>query len=297
VRRARLAAAALLAAPTLHAQSAADPPLSGVVAGEGSWVVYAASANAGTHLVSVGGDAAARRHLGGRGGEEQGADVALTAGMGARYAARGLGIPGDRLEADAGVGLELSFGGERWTRDVHRGPERRRAHGLSYTLLGYASTDGTSQLSGALAYHGTGPEGHVVSVVFENDFLALQRLDRFCTFALRVRYQRPRADGIVVGAGASLVLWTGTTEGLGVLDRGERYDLRGQYGGEYSHGILVLDIYRGPLRLSLGYDAERIRTAVQNSFHYLIDDGYIPALNRNSRVYLQLSLNDLGPLY
>jgi len=139
VRWALLAAtAAVLAAPALHAQFAGAPPLSGAVAGEGSWVVYAASANAGTHLISAGGDAAARRRLGGREGEEGRADVALTAGVGARYAARGLGIPGDRLETDAGVGLELSFGEERWTRDVHRGPERRRAHGVSYTLLGVA---------------------------------------------------------------------------------------------------------------------------------------------------------------
>lgn len=298
MRRARLAAAAaLLAAPALNAQPAAAPPLSGAVAGEGHWVVYAASAHAGTHLVSAGGDVAARRRLDRRGDAERGADVALMAGVGARYTARGLGIPGDWLETDAGMGLELSFGGERWTHDVHRGPEHRRAHAVSYTLLGYASTDGTSQLSGALAYHGARAGGGVVSVVFENDFLALQRLDRFRTFALQARYQRPRADGTVVGAGTSLVLWTGTTEGLGLLHRGERYDLSGQYGGAYSHGILALDLYHGPLRLSLGYDAERIRTVVQNSFHYLIDDGYIPALDRSGRLYLQLSLNDLGPLY
>jgi hypothetical protein len=272
------------------------PPLAGSVTSERTALWYAGGAEAGTHKIGLGADVVGRHRARRWGDAGGGRDLEFTANAGARYSARALGIPGESVGADAGLGVAVSIGGERLVSDVYLGREHRRAHTLTYAFLGYLSTDGTSQLSGVIGYESAHRNGAVFALEFENDFLAFQRRDRFRTFALRTRYHRSGGGG-VVGIGGSLILWTGTTEGLGYLNRGDTYDLSNQYGGSHSHGILALDLYRGPLRLSVGVDAESVRTAVQNNFHNLIDDGAIPALDRNARVYLNLSFNDLGPLY
>lgn len=291
-----LAAASLcLAAPAAPGQVPGTPPLGGSVERERLVLAYAPRVEAGTHVNAVGVGAEAEYRLVSRGTERGGTTLVLTSRAGARGVATGLGIPGSNWTAAGEIGVAVSFGQRHGLPDTIALMRADRAHTVRLVSVVYGATDGTSQRSGRLEYARAG-ERSLFTLAFENDFLALQRLDRYRTFALRAgyRWMRGRAP---VGVGARLILWTGTTEGLGFLGRGETYDLRGQHGGEHSHGILALDLTRGAVRLSVGVDAEPVRTTVQNRFHDLIDDGAIPALDRRGRAYVQLSVNDLGTLY
>ena len=225
---------------------------------------------------------------------EHAAFVRATAGVEALV--QDLGLPGRSLGAQASLEAGYAFGARRPYPSADGYGPRPRAHTLAYSLVAYLDSDGTSQLSGALRYQYAGPSASL-DVQFENDALAHQLLDRYRTFALRVRYLRRDGD-VPVGAGLRAVVWTGTTEGLGRLGRDESYDLSGQHGGAYAHGILALDLYRGDVTLSVGVDSEGVRSTLQNSFHYLIDDGQIPRLeDRPPRLFLRLALHEVGGLY
>ncbi|HEX6039852.1 polymorphic toxin type 23 domain-containing protein [Longimicrobium sp.] len=202
-----------------------------------------------------------------------------------------LGIPGPRGTGMGAARARLSFG----TAVPDAEAVRTRRHTVEYGLIGYASTDRTSQWSGALGYtYAAGDRRYEVAV--EDDFFALQFRDEYRTFAMRARVLRG-SGAERRGAGAKLVFWTGTTTGLGFLGRDETYDLSRQHGGGFSHGILSADVYVGPVELSLGYDAEPIRATLQNGLHRLIDDGRIPALDRSPRVFVQLGWNGSITLY
>ncbi len=253
-------------------------------------VEVAATAKAGTHentvglrlATGVGVPLGAREH-----------GVVIRAGAGAEALAQDLGISGAALGAQADLSIGYAFGERHRQRGAETRPPRR--HELAYALVGYLDADSTSQLSGALRYRHT-REAWSLDVQFENDALAQQLLDRYRTFALRVQLLR-RDTAVPVGVGLRTVVWTGTTQGLGRLGRDEAYDLSGQYGGDRSHGILALDLVRGDLTLSVGIDSEAVRSTLQNSFHYVIDDGQIPRLDRPGRVFVRIALGEAGGLY
>ncbi|MEM0961652.1 MAG: polymorphic toxin type 23 domain-containing protein [Bacteroidota bacterium] len=222
----------------------------------------------------------------------------LAVGLRLRAAANGhvqdLGLDGASLGAVPSVELAAAFGPS--VRAGSRGAVRSsRRHEVGYRLLGYLDTDGTSQLSGAIRYRRSTDAG-VFEVTYENDSFAHLLRDEFRTAALRASIVRTDWE-TPAGLGLRLVLWTGTTSGLGRLTRDEVYDLSGQLGGDVSHGILAVDAIYGGLTLSVGVDSEAIRSAVQNTFHDLIDDGQIPALDRPARLVVRIALNEGASLY
>ncbi len=250
-------------------------------------VTVVPTGKAGTHENTLGLhlETAVRRALGARQH-----DLRLRAGVGAEVLVEDLGIPGPSVGAQGLVELGYAFG------PSHPSHPAGRAHEAAYYLVAYLDTDRTSQLSGGLRYRRTAGTWSL-GVQFENDALAQQLLDRYRTFALRVRYLRLDRP-VPVGVGARAVVWAGTTEGLGRLGRDEVYDLRGQRGGDQAHGVLALDLVLGALTLSLGADSEGIRSTLQNSFHYLIDDGQIPRLpDRPARLFVRIALHETGGLY
>ncbi len=252
----------------------------------------AATAKVGTHETALG----ARVHAAVPVVSGRRVAVLGRAGLGVEGLVEDLGIPGASVGAQPGVELAVAFGApvRSATGDALQPSVRR--HEVAYAVLRYLDPDGTSQWSGGVRYRLATP-GRVVEVAYENDALAHQLLDRFRTAAIRARVVRTIGD-VPVGVGVRAVIWTGTTEGLGRLGRDEAYDLSGQLGGAFPHGIVALDVMRGGLTVSLGLDSEAIRSAIQNSFHTLIDDGQIPRIEgRPARVVVRLALNEGGGLY
>ncbi|MDR3680638.1 MAG: polymorphic toxin type 23 domain-containing protein [Flavipsychrobacter sp.] len=211
---------------------------------------------------------------------------------GTKYFLSYLGIPGSSYTLEQQITCSYNFGRAEISKFRCN---KLYANVLSYYYIGYFSTDNTSQLSGGMKYQHNNSK-YEFNFVIEDDFLAFFELDQYRTFAFELNKKEIDKKNIV-GLGAGLIFWTGTTVGLGFLHRNQTYNLTRQYGGLYSNGIAYLKVYYNNLSLSIGYDSEGIRSTLQNSFHNLIDDGKIPALNRGGRFFLQLSYWDLGSLY
>ncbi|MGM0581070.1 MAG: polymorphic toxin type 23 domain-containing protein [Bacteroidota bacterium] len=107
----------------------------------------------------------------------------------------------------------------------------------------------------------------------ENDLLAAKSVDKFRTAAMRIGYQ----DSIQSIA-TSFILWTGNkdhpnTKRINSSDfsRYGYFDLSDNPFGKYTHGILAIDYARqlpfgNQIRISSGYDHEKIRNSIQNKF-------------------------------
>ena len=247
------------------------------------------SINLGSHINGLGTDVTLKKRLDNRNNSA----FEAQARSAVKYFATNIGIPGSTITLEQQIEFSYAFG------KIYYIPQyafsRHSQHTVSFYYIGYYSNDRTSQLSGGVKYKRLTDKGEF-NFVFENDFLAFLRLDEFRTFASEINKKIIRKYK-VLGAGAGLTLWTGSTKGLGYLHRNETYNLASQLGGRYSNGILYFKFYYNNYDLSFGYDSEGIRTFVQKNFHDLIDDGQIPAINRKGRIYVQISILDLGSLY
>ena len=118
------------------------------------------------------------------------------------------------------------------------------------------------------------------------------RKDQFRTSAVEITTLFNTNDH-VWGIGVGSLIWGGTTDGT--ERKGHRtlmVDVRDNYGGAYSHGVLYLAGYYDSFKLSIGVDSEEIRSAIQNSWHFLLNQSNI-AVNPTIRptFYIQLTIN------
>jgi len=213
--------------------------------------------------------------------------------MGFRLGFQQIGIQGYFAALVHRVSLAYAWGKKAPDLDF---PPSGRRHSLAYSLLYYGSSDGSDQFSGRLDYKGRLGRG-LLSLAIENDAFAFRGLDEFRTATIQADY-RWEHEGKLLGVGARLLLWTGSTKGLSNLDFGQEYDMSQQFGADYSHGILALRFHYRAFTLGLGYNADAIRRATQDNFHRLIDDGTIPRGNKSrDRLYLQVGINAFDGTY
>jgi len=137
-----------------------------------------------------------------------------------------------------------------------------------YTYRYYFNNWDTNQPTGEIGLN----FGHFF-LSHENDLLAAKSVDKFRTAAMRIGYQ----DSIHSIA-TSFIFYTGNkddpnTKRINSSDfsRYGYFDLSETPFGKYSHGILAIDYSRqlpfaNQIRLSAGYDHEKIRNAIQNKF-------------------------------
>lgn len=206
-----------------------------------------------------------------------------------------LGIPGSDYQYEGSIFLNMGFGGEsRFPRSYYLFPGIAE-HTFSYYWGYYGAGDGTQQPTGGWRYQYSGKNIHF-RLTYENDWFGLLFSDQFRTAAVIFQI-RHKMGPFIPGLEGGFMLWTGKKDGLSPLTRGGVYNFSGQFGGEYSHGIVFLSFMMNEFKLTLGYDSEAIRTAIQNTIHWMVNDGSIPALNREDRFYLQFGVSVEGLVY
>jgi hypothetical protein len=211
-----------------------------------------------------------------------------------RLALVDLGIPGAGALACAGIEGRVGAG-EACAAASPWGDAVSRSLELRYAWMRYFDTWGTGQLGGRIslvAALGSASLG----IAFHNDIFGLVARDEYRTAAVEI------GGGFrFVGLPSSLVLgtrlWAGSTAGNGRLYDGQTYDLTKNLGWQNSAGILYLAARCGPFGLSAGWDSERLRDLFQNGIHKLIDDGRIPILDRDDRLFLEFTLFQDAELY
>lgn len=212
------------------------------------------------------------------------------------YSFDNLGIPEPSHTGffSGAVGLSV---GEYGTLQNNFIPIGKRRHTILFQYEYFLDSINTSQALGTIAYYYS-QSNWLVGFQFENDYLAFLGFDRFRTSGVEIT-SLFKTNGHTWGVGVGNIIWTGTTEGTDRTgDRGMSVDVSGNLGGEYTHGILYVAGYYDSFKLSVGVDAEEIRSAFQNTFHFLINQSLIATVpNDGPRFYIQLQINPRYSLF
>lgn len=256
---------------------------------------YSIAVNVGSHINGIGVNSAFYYADEVRLGDLQLGLVEAGATLSFRHYESYLGIPG-RSEAGGG-GVTVTYG----LGAPNRFPSSPFFHAglgtvnFSYRYNQYLSTDGTSQTTGRFGWEWAGPQDKI-KLQIENDFYTPPFRDEFRTAAGELEYLHafPKTIG---GIAAGYMLWTGTTSGLKPVGGSNSLDLSGAYGGRYSHGIAYASLIWGIARVSVGFDSELIRDALQNTVHRMAGYYTLPKLLRKDKWYFQLSLFSFDSLY
>jgi hypothetical protein len=213
-----------------------------------------------------------------------------------RYDITCLSIPGSAYQVSFFIGPSIAFGKNTsgfspWTAS----PAHRR-HSIKYTYIVHLDNKKTSQMSGNLEYL-FASDHFSAGILFEDDFFALQNRDAYRTGALEAAlWIDPSLLPFSFSIFGGTKIWTGPA--IGNKSATEVYDLSSSRYGDYSAGILYAGAGVNTVRLSIGWDSEKIRNAIQNSFHRIIDDGAIPVLpGREDRFFFNITIGAKGSLY
>lgn len=206
-----------------------------------------------------------------------------------------LGIPESSFSFKNKLTTTLSFGAKSHSFDKISIFKTKRKFNLGYHYMHYASTDKTSQFSGGISCLVVFDK-FLLETTLENDFFAFLNLDEYRTAAYSIDFFFLKKNKLY-GVGLENIQWTGTTTGARNLRDGV-YDMSGQHGGEYSHGIVALRLHFGKIMVKLGYDSNALRKLFQDNLHKFIKVRTIPKGSKSrDRLYFQISLNTFGWLY
>jgi hypothetical protein len=207
-----------------------------------------------------------------------------------------LSIPGSQYEVSFYTGPEIAFGGKTCGYSPWTASQLHRRHNIRFTYIVHLDNRSTSQASGSLQYLFSS-DHFSAGLLFEDDFLALQNRDAYRTGALEAAlWIDPSFLPFSFSLFGGTKIWTGAATGS--KSAGEVYDLSSSRYGHYSTGILYIGAGVNTVRLSIGWDSEKIRNAIQNSFHRAINDGAIPVLpEREERLFFNITIGDAGSLY
>jgi Bacterial toxin 23 len=207
-----------------------------------------------------------------------------------------LSIPGSQYQVSFFTGPFLIFGkGTTGCSPWTASPALRR-HTIKFKYIAHLDNRKTSQVSGSLEYL-LSSDHFSAGLLFEDDFFALQNRDAYRTGALEAAlWIDPPFLPFSFSLFGGTKIWTGPA--IGNKSAEEVYDLSSSRYGNYSAGILYIGAGVNTVRLSIGWDSEKIRNAIQNSFHRAIDDGAIPILpNREERFFFNITIGVMGSLY
>jgi hypothetical protein len=200
---------------------------------------------------------------------------------------KNLGIPGGSFSGRLSFRVGYGFGGKARAFNLDETAGETSKYNLNYCYLVYLTTDGTSQLAGLVGcsfYAG----GHRIGITYENDWYGFQFRDQYRTSAVEISWLKSIGHR-VAGLYGGFKLWTGQTQNLpGHLDK--VFPVDSAFGSAWSHGIVYTACRFGLVRLALGWDSEKVRDILQNTYHRVRGIGKILPLVREDKMYVQVSV-------
>lgn len=179
-------------------------------------------------------------------------------------------------------GKPCNFGNSKWIKP------RPFRHTLSYRASYYLSSDNTSQGYAEFRYE-LNLANKLIALGIGNDDLTFLHTDMFRSAAVDLSLSIEKGSNIFGGA-FGIKLWHGDYTDQLYLTRDETYDFESILGGDYTVGLFFISFHYNYLKASVGYDADRIRTCLQNGMHKIMNNGMTPSVKRNDRLFLELTL-------
>lgn len=207
-----------------------------------------------------------------------------------------LSIPGSQYQVSFITGPLIAFGGSSCGHSPWTATPGHRRHNIRLMYIVHIDNRNTSQTSGSIEYL-LSTDRFSAGILFEDDFFALQNRDAYRTGALEAAFWiDPRVIPFSFSLFSGIKIWTGPA--IGSKSAGESYDMSTTRYGNYSAGILYAGVGINTVKLSIGWDSEKIRNAIQNSFHHAIGDGVIPVLrDRVERLFFNITIGARAGLY
>lgn len=197
------------------------------------------------------------------------------------------GMPGRSAQLETGGALMVGwgkppeFGASKWL------PASPYRHTFAKRYTYYFTTDGTSQPYADFSY-----QVNISNKIFifrvGNDAYAVKR-DGFRSSAGDVTAYINRTD-CLLGFSAGFKLWHGDYSDQCYLNRGQVYDFTDIVGGDHTLGLVYVSFRYNAFGISVGYDSDKIRTALQNTVHWIMYNGAVPDVNRGDKIFIELSI-------
>lgn len=247
---------------------------------------YFPNAYSGTHRNGIGlnADLAAWLHLW---GQRSGVGIGAELDMNATAFLSNFGMPGHSAVLETGGSLMIgwgkpsAFGDSKWLRS---GPYR---HTFVKRYTYYFATDGTSQPYAHYNYQ-FNISNKIIIFRIGNDAYAVKR-DGFRSSAGDISIYINKNTNLL-GLSLGFKLWHGDYSDQCYLNRGQIYDFSDIVGGNYTLGLIYATFRYNAFGVSLGYDSDKIRVALQNMVHWAMYNGAVPAVDRHDKIFIEFSL-------
>lgn len=215
------------------------------------------------------------------------------------YSFNNLGLPGE-VHTGFLSGLFGTSVGQVGSLRNNFAPVGNRRQNVLFQYEYFFDSHNTSQGVVTIAYYYTQP-AWLIGIQVENDTFAFLARDKFRTSAVEI-ITLFKTNDQVWGLGIGNIIWGGETDVTYSepleYHRGETIDIRNNYGGRYSHGILYIAGFYDSFKFSLGVDADEIREFFQNVTHFLLNVPAIaPLPHITPRIYLQFEINPRYSLF
>lgn len=201
---------------------------------------------------------------------------------------RNFGMPGPSAVLESGGTLTVGwgkaskFGDSPWLRP---GPYR---HAFSNRYAYYLATDGTSQPYADFSYELNISNKYFIFRMGNDGYAAVRDGFRSATADITAYINRPN---YLLGFSFGFKLWHGDYSEQCYLTRERTYDFSHIAGKDHTLGLLYASFSYNYLTVSLGYDSDKIRVALQNWVHGLQNNGMVPAVQRADKIFIELSLS------
>lgn len=226
-------------------------------------------------------------------------NLGLSGRLGYKHYKLDFGIPGESNVLEGHLKFLYSIGEEN--KFYYKYPEimGHGRHTISIGYNGFLTTDSTSQVVGQIDY--TYANDRFINVFnYMNDTIFIYPSDKYRTAAVKFTHYRELKNNLI-GFSGGFSIWAGERKfdlediwnggDINIPDevkRGETVTL--YHGKEYATNIVYGAISFNNISLSLGWDSELFKKGIHNSIHYLINDGNLPSVDREDRIFLELKI-------
>lgn len=226
-------------------------------------------------------------------------ELGLSLRLGYKHYNKDFGLPGTSDIFESHVKFLYSIGEKNNLYLKYPGISGRRRHTFSIGYNGFLTTDTTSQVVGQIDYSYI-MKSHAIVFNYMNDTIFVYPSDKYRTAAVKLSYYREVKNNLL-GVSAGFSIWAGERKfdlekiwNNGNVDipnevnRGETVTLYN--GKEYATNIIYASISINNISISIGYDSEKYKKIIHNNIHYLIDDGNLPSIDREDRIFLEFKI-------
>lgn len=225
--------------------------------------------------------------------------IGFSGRLGYKHYKEDFGIPGSSDIFESHIKILYSIGEANILYSKYPGIFGIGRHTFSFGYNGFLTSDSTSQVVGQIDYT-FAKNNFAVVFNYMNDTIFVYPSDKYRTAAIKLTFYRQVKENLI-GFSSGFYIWAGERK-FNLVDiwnngnikipkevsRGETVTLYNAK--EYATNIVYGSISFNNISLSIGYDSEKFKKLIHNNIHYLIDDGNIPSVEKEDKLFIEFRI-------